>query len=74
MNILGAFPHISVFVFTNQHLPGQIAGCSSTEFGLANMIWAAVVMAKVREMKEQEATLKVKEEVEQKEKRKSFQG
>ena len=26
--------------------PGQIAGVSSTEFGLANMIWAAVVVAK----------------------------
>jgi hypothetical protein len=26
---------------------GQIAGVSSTEFGLANMIWAAVVVAKV---------------------------
>lgn len=28
-------------------LSGQIAGVSSTEFGLANMIWAAVVVAKV---------------------------
>jgi hypothetical protein len=26
---------------------GQIAGVSSTEFGLSNMIWAAVVIAKV---------------------------
>lgn len=26
---------------------GQIAGCSSTEFGLANMIWAAVGIGKV---------------------------
>ncbi|KAJ8074764.1 polyamine transporter tpo5 [Marasmius tenuissimus] len=25
---------------------GQIAGCSSTEFGLSNMIWAAVVVGK----------------------------
>jgi hypothetical protein len=25
---------------------GQVAGISSTEFGLANMIWAAVVIAK----------------------------
>lgn len=28
-------------------IAGQIAGASSTEFGLANMIWAAVVVAKV---------------------------
>ena len=27
---------------------GQIVGLSSTEFGLANMIWAAVVVGKVR--------------------------
>lgn len=26
---------------------GQVAGVSSTEFGLANMIWAAVSIAKV---------------------------
>jgi hypothetical protein len=26
---------------------GQIAGCSSTEFGLANMIWAAVSVGQV---------------------------
>jgi hypothetical protein len=25
---------------------GQVAGISSTEFGLSNMIWAAVVIAK----------------------------
>ena len=25
---------------------GQVAGLSSTEFGLSNMIWAAVVIAK----------------------------
>ena len=25
---------------------GQVAGMSSTEFGLSNMIWAAVVIAK----------------------------
>jgi hypothetical protein len=28
-------------------LQGQVAGVSSVEFGLANMIWAAVVIAKV---------------------------
>jgi hypothetical protein len=28
-------------------LAGQVAGVSSVEFGLANMIWAAVVIAKV---------------------------
>ena len=27
--------------------PGQIVGLSSTEFGLSNMIWAAVVVGKV---------------------------
>lgn len=27
---------------------GQIVGLSSTEFGLANMIWAAVVVGRVR--------------------------
>ena len=25
---------------------GQVAGLSSTEFGLSNMIWAAIVVAK----------------------------
>ncbi|KAI1407069.1 calcium/calmodulin-dependent protein kinase 1 [Hypoxylon sp. FL1857] len=37
-------------------------------------IFREVVLAKVREMKEQEQTLKVKEEVEKEAKRKSFQG
>ena len=32
----------------HEHPIGQIAGLSSTEFGLSNMIWAAVVVAKVR--------------------------
>jgi F0F1-type ATP synthase membrane subunit a len=29
-------------------LAGQVAGVASVEFGLANMIWAAVVIAKVK--------------------------
>ena len=29
---------------------GQILGLSSTEFGLANMIWAAVTVGKVRRL------------------------
>ena len=37
-------------------------------------IFREVVLAKVREMKEQEQTLKVKEEVEKEARRKSFQG
>ena len=50
------------------------SGRGKLQNAMKGAIFREVVMAKVREMKEQEATLKVKEEVEQKEKRKSFQG
>ena len=50
------------------------SGRGKLQNAMKGAIFREVVMAKVREMKEQEATLKVKEEVEKKEKRKSFQG
>ena len=50
LNILGlsclAF-HIHAVNLTLTITQGQIAGVSSTEFGLSYMIWAAVVIAKV---------------------------
>jgi hypothetical protein len=42
------FGQVAVYILTMSFvLAGQVAGVSSVEFGLANMIWAAVVIAKV---------------------------
>ena len=47
LNILGTLRDYNVLLLANC-ATGQVAGLSSTEFGLSNMIWAAVVIAKVR--------------------------
>lgn len=36
-----------LFLLSGLNVTGQVAGLASTEFGLAGMIWAAVVVAKV---------------------------
>lgn len=57
---------------------GTTFGAASSKRSLSKTIKGAifreVVLAKVREMKEKEETLKVKEEAEKEAKRKSFQG
>jgi calcium/calmodulin-dependent protein kinase I len=69
----------------NPKVPGAVSaakeGTASGETGKAKLtramkgaIFREVVLAKVREMREQEQTLKVKEEVEKEAKRKSFSG
>jgi hypothetical protein len=47
LNILGEFDLVRREIANFGILIGQIAGVSSVEFGLANMIWAAVVIARV---------------------------
>lgn len=51
--------------------PGQ-SGKAKVSRAMKGAIFREVVLAKVREMKEQEQTLKVTEEVEKEERRKSF--
>jgi len=46
LNILGMII-LSISAFVIQILLGQVAGVSSTEFGLSNMIWSAVALARV---------------------------
>lgn len=50
------------------------SGKAKLNKAMKGAIFREVVMAKVREMKEQEQTLKVKEEVEEAARRKSFNG
>ncbi len=40
--------HCSVKAAAEDRFLGQIAGVSSTEFGLSTMIWAAIYIGKVR--------------------------
>jgi hypothetical protein len=47
LNILGKRASFPAGMAWLTHSIGQVAGASSTEFGLSNMIWAAVVVAKV---------------------------
>ncbi|KAF3055946.1 Calcium/calmodulin-dependent protein kinase [Daldinia childiae] len=54
--------------------PQQETGKGKLTRAMKGAIFREVVLAKVREMKEQEQTLKVTEEVEKEAKRKSFQG
>lgn len=54
--------------------PKQETGKGKLTRAMKGAIFREVVLAKVREMKEQEQTLKVTEEVEKEAKRKSFQG
>lgn len=54
--------------------PKGESGTSKLTRAMKGAIFREVVLAKVREMKEQEQTLKVKEEVEKEAKRKSFHG
>jgi calcium/calmodulin-dependent protein kinase I len=54
--------------------PESESGKRSLSKTIKGAIFREVVLAKVREMKEQETTLKVKEEVEKEARRKSFQG
>lgn len=61
----------------NPSLAASAAAASGKEKlnkAVKGAIFREVVMAKVREMKEQEQTLKVKEEVEKEARRKSFNG
>ena len=50
------------------------SGKAKLSKAMKSAIFREVVLAKVREMKEQEQTLKIKEEVEKEAKRKSFSG
>jgi calcium/calmodulin-dependent protein kinase I len=56
---------------TNTPPPGEKRSLSKT---IKGAIFREVVMAKVREMKQQEQTLRVAEEAEKEARRKSFQG
>ncbi|KAL8403036.1 hypothetical protein RB594_008337 [Gaeumannomyces avenae] len=82
-------PEDSVAAAVNQAKPGQSGSASSSSGGsglfapgekktlskaVKGAIFREVVLAKVKEMKQQEQTLKVKEEVEKEARRKSFTG